>query len=160
MKHGSTLFLKIVLLFLAMVVVIAAIVWLPCMDARSVGNNPNPGLIDYGILVYVYTGIIPYLFAIYQAFNLLRYIDKDEPFTERSVAALRNIKYCALSIIGLLLAGAASLMIFGVDDDAAGPVALMVYISFVSTVIATFAALLQKLIQNGIDIKSENDLTV
>jgi len=33
-------------------------------------------------------------------------------------------------------------------------------IIFASVVIAAFAALLQKLLQNAIEIKSENDLTV
>lgn len=46
------------------------------------------------------------------------------------------------------------------QDDAPGIVAIGLVITFGSIVIAVFAAVLQKLLQNAIDIKSENDLTV
>ena len=45
-------------------------------------------------------------------------------------------------------------------DDAQGLVGLPVIIIFASSLIAVFAAVLQKLLKEAIDIKSENDLTV
>src|SRR6266496_4252219 len=45
-------------------------------------------------------------------------------------------------------------------DDPAGPTALGIFTTFASIVIATAAALFQRLLQNAVDIKSENDLTV
>ena len=45
-------------------------------------------------------------------------------------------------------------------DDAPGLVAIGLVIVFASFVIGAFAAVLQKLIQNAVEIKSENDLTV
>ena len=46
------------------------------------------------------------------------------------------------------------------QDDAPGVVAIGLVIIGASFVIATAAAVFQKLVQNAVDIKSENDLTV
>jgi hypothetical protein len=48
----------------------------------------------------------------------------------------------------------------GDRDDAPGAVAIGLVIVGASFVIATFAAVLQKLLESGRKIKSENDLTV
>ncbi|MGV2643750.1 DUF2975 domain-containing protein, partial [Clostridium perfringens] len=45
-------------------------------------------------------------------------------------------------------------------DDAPGIILIGMALIFASIVIAVFAAVLQKLLQEAIDIKSENDLTV
>ncbi|EGW41794.1 hypothetical protein DOT_0212 [Desulfosporosinus sp. OT] len=48
----------------------------------------------------------------------------------------------------------------GEKDDAPGLILLGLVITFAPTVIAVFAAVLEKLLKDAIDIKSENDLTV
>ena len=45
-------------------------------------------------------------------------------------------------------------------DDAPGIILIGMALIFASMVIAVFAAVLQKLLKEAIDIKSENDLTV
>ncbi|MGO4375941.1 DUF2975 domain-containing protein, partial [Paenibacillus sp. MCAF20] len=45
-------------------------------------------------------------------------------------------------------------------DDAPGIILVGMVLIFASLVIAVFAAVLQKLLKEAIDIKSENDLTV
>jgi hypothetical protein len=45
-------------------------------------------------------------------------------------------------------------------DDPAGVTMVGFVIIFASFVVATFAAVLQKLLQNATDLQSENDLTV
>ena len=45
-------------------------------------------------------------------------------------------------------------------DDIAGGVAMGLVMIFVSIVIATAAAVFERLLQNAVDMKSENDLTV
>lgn len=45
-------------------------------------------------------------------------------------------------------------------DDAPGLIVLGMFVVFAAFVISVFAALLQKLLQVAIDIKTENDLTV
>ena len=43
------------------------------------------------------------------------------------------------------------------DDDPAGFLAMCIVTTFVSLVVATAAAVFEKILQNGMDIKSENE---
>jgi hypothetical protein len=46
------------------------------------------------------------------------------------------------------------------DDDGPQGVVMRVFIIFGSIVVATVAAMFERIFQNAVDIKSENDLTV
>lgn len=112
------------------------------------------------IIAGVYVSAIPFWFALYQALKLLNYIDKGEAFTPASTGALRRIKYGAMAITGLYGLGLPWLFIAADQDDAPGVFALGFVIVGASVVVATFAAVLQKLLHSAMTIKSENDLTV
>jgi hypothetical protein len=159
--QGSTLFLKIVILLMG-VAVLAFLLWMPPNEGVAKGKNLVSIYLD-PVIIYIYIGSIPFFTALYQAFKLLNLIDNNKVFTERSVKALKNIKYCAIAIIGFILVGLLYIR-FGVptdpNEDKAGPMALGIAITFISTAVATFAGILQKLFQNAVDLKSENDLTV
>ena len=73
--------------------------------------------------------------------------------------ALRTIKHCAIAIIGFV-AGAEIFIMLHQSDDRAGGVFMGVLITFGSIVIATAAATFEWILQNAVDMKSENDLTV
>ena len=73
--------------------------------------------------------------------------------------ALRTIKYCAIAIIGFVVVSVV-FMIFGDKDDRPAGVFMRILITFPSIVIATAAAVFERVLQNAVDIKSENDLTV
>jgi len=96
----------------------------------------------------------------YQAFQLLRYIDENKAFSELSVNALKMIKKCAVTISGLHILVLPLFYLFAEMDDAPGVIFVGLLVPFASLVIAVFAAVLQKLLRNAIDIKSENDLTI
>jgi hypothetical protein len=154
LKHGSTLFLR------ATVIIIALTVLALCIFALPTGiRTDNVGGYRL-ILLGMYVPAIPFFIALYQAMNLLSYIDTNKAFSDLSVKALSNIKYCALIISGLFAAGMPYIYIVAERDDAPGVILIGLVITGASLVIAIFAALLQKLLQNAIDIKSENDLTV
>jgi len=112
------------------------------------------------ILVGMYVPAIPFFIALFQALKLLSYIDKDKAFSDLSAKSLKIIKYCAVVIGGLYAAGMPYVFYVADQDDAPGVVAIGLVIIFASFVIAVFAAVLQKLVQNALDIKAENDLTV
>lgn len=114
----------------------------------------------YPVLICAYLSAVPFFVALYQALKLLTYIDKNNAFSELSVRALKNIKYCAITISILCVVGMPFLYFMAEMDDAPGIIVLGLVIIFASAVIAVFAAVLQKLLKNAIDIKSENDLTV
>jgi hypothetical protein len=72
---------------------------------------------------------------------------------------VRTIKYCAIAIIGFVAMGEVFIM-FGNSDDRAGGVVMGAFIFFASVVVATAMAVLERALQNAVDMKSENDLTV
>lgn len=161
MKQSSTLFLKIILVLMGFVV-ITVMLWFPQVEGRNRDSDPISLYFNDPFLAYIYLGTVPFFFSLYQAFRLLGYIEQNMTFSSSSVTALRNIKYCALVIMGLM-AGAmlwVRIMSFSNNEDSAGFIAIGLGVILISAVISVFAALLQKLFQNAVDIKSENDLTV
>ncbi len=74
--------------------------------------------------------------------------------------ALIKIKYCAILISSVYVVGMPLIYYAAEVDDAPGLILIGMVIIFASFVVAVFAAVLQKLLKNAIDIKSENDLTV
>ncbi|MEN1936448.1 DUF2975 domain-containing protein [Paenibacillus sp. 102] len=158
MKRVSTIFLKIAVILIGIPILALCIFGLPWLANNPV--NPDYAHILYPILIIMYGSVIPFFIALYQAFRLLSYIDKNKAFSELSVRALKNIKYCAITI-SLLYVVAMPLFYFIAEiDDAPGIIIIGLVIIFASIVIAVFAAVLQKLLKEAIDIKSENDLTV
>jgi hypothetical protein len=154
MKQGSTLLLKGVIVVIGLAVLAVYIFGLP----RVIGTV-NMGGYD-PILMGMYIPGVPFFIALYQGIKLLNNIDESKAFSESSVQALKNIKYCGILISAWYVAGLPYIFIVADKDDAPGVVAIALIIIFVSAVVAIFAALLQKLFQNAVDIKSENDLTV
>jgi chromate transport protein ChrA len=75
------------------------------------------------------------------------------------VRSLRTIKYCAIVLVGFVAVGEVFIMLSR-SDDRAGGVFMGVLITFVSIVVATAMAILERALQNAVDMKSENDLTV
>jgi hypothetical protein len=158
MKHGSTLFLKIALFLIGSPVLalcIFGLVWLPNNPA-----NPEYAYMLYPIVIGMYVAAIPFFVALYQAFKLLSYIDNNQAFSELSVKALKNIKFCAITISGLFVVILPFVFLVADQDDAPGLIIIGMVPIFGSMVIAVFAAVLQRLLQEAIDIKSENDLIV
>jgi len=159
MKRSSSLFLKVVILLIA-VVALAGLIWEPQTEGRNVNADQFSIYFRDPFLAYMYAASIPFFMALYQAFKLLGHIERNQVFSPISVKAVRNIKYCAITFSGLIGLGILFVRLFAKGDDAAGFTALCIFAIFASIVIATAAAVFQKLLQNALDIKSENDLTV
>lgn len=154
MKKGSTLFLKVVVAFIGIAMLGICIFVLPPVIGSDRTGYYRP------ILYGLYIPAIPFFIALYQSLKLLGYIDINKVFTAVSIRALRNIKYCALAISVLFSAGMPYIFYAADRDDAPGVVAIGFVIIFASFVIAAAAGVFQSLLQNAVDIKSENDLTV
>ncbi len=159
MKNSSTLLLRIAVTIIGIPVFALCIFVLLLLTKNSVNLDHKQFL--YPILIGLLISSIPFYLSLYQAFKLLGLIDKKEAFSQFSVKALRIIKLCAMAICGLYIVMVPLVVIVADLDDAPGLVVMFGVIPiFVSMVIAVFAALLQKLLQEAIDIKLENDLTV
>lgn len=162
MKRASTLLLKTVLAVIVVAVVALAIfgfpnIWMGVQaewPAITTTNVVYPGLIG------IFLTIIPFLFALFQAFKLLQYIDKNTAFSAQSIQALANIKHCAIAMTALYMTAMPLMFIIAEIDDAPGLILISFAFFCAPLVVATFAAVLQKLVQNALDLKIENDLTV
>ncbi|WP_018931263.1 DUF2975 domain-containing protein [Gracilibacillus lacisalsi] len=158
MKQGSTLFLKIAVLFIGIPVLALCLFGLVQLANNPV--NPDYAHLLYPIVIGMYVSAIPFYMALYWAFRLLSYIDKNKAFSQISVKALKNIKNCAITISSLYVVIIPFVYLVAEKDDAPGLIIFGMVPIFASMVIAVFAAVLQRLLQEAIDIKSENDLTV
>jgi hypothetical protein len=112
-------------------------------------------------LALVYVGSIPFFIALYQAFKVLGFARQNKVFSPEAVKAL-TIKYCALAIIGFVVVEEIFLMLMNDrdSDNPGAPIFMGVLIAFPSIVVATAAAMFERILQNAVDLKSENDLTV
>ena len=159
MKQVTTLFLKLAVIFIGIPVLALCIFLVPHMANFAAKLYPNIAPMKYLVFIVMYGAAVPFYFALYQAFNLLRYIDENTAFSELSVKALKNIKCCAITISGLYVLGLPLFHFIAKKVDP--PIGLMgLIIIFASLIIAVFAAILQRLLQEAINIKLENDLTV
>ncbi len=153
MKQGSTLFLRIVIYLIGLAVLGI------CVIIVGVSVSGNAG-IYLPVMLVMGAAAIPFFYALYQAVLLLRYIDNDTAFSELSVKAIKNIKNCAFIISVLYAAGMPYIIYVADKDDAPGAVMLGLVFIFAPLIVSVFAAVLEKLLQRALDIKSENDLTV
>ena len=160
MKRGSTLFLRIAVFFIGFPILILCLFLVPKIGDFAAELYPNMAYIKYLIMMDLYATAIPFYYGLYQAFKLLNYIDKNKAFSELSVKALNTIKYCAITISALYVMGMPLFYLMAEMDDAPGIIVLGLVIIFASMVISVFAAVLQRLLKEAIDIKSDNDLTI
>ena len=161
MKKGSTIFLQIVIVLIS-IGALALMLWEPHLEGRNVNATLFQIYFKDPFLAYAYTASIAFFVALYQAFKLLGYIGRNEVFSQRSVKALRTIKYCAITLIAFILGaeGYFNIVQRRVEEDIAGGVMMGLVMIFISVVVATAAAVFEKTLQSAVDIKSENDLTV
>src|SRR5215813_508259 len=138
---------------------LALMLWEPHIEGRNAHATLFEIYFEDPFLAYAYFASVPLFVALYQALRVLGYIGRNRAFSQPTLKALRTIKCCALAIIGFVALGELFIML-GDSDDRAGGVFMGVLIAFGSLVIATAAAMFERILQNAVDIKSENDLTV
>jgi len=159
-KRSATVFLQVVIVLIG-IGALALMLWEPHLEGRNAHATTFEIYFKDPFLAYAYLASIAFFVALFQAFRLLGYIGRNHVFSLDSVRALRTIKYCAIALV-VMVGGALAYLFIAVrgKDDIAGGVAMGVFMIFVSTVIATAAAVFERLLQNAVDLKSENDLTV
>jgi hypothetical protein len=158
LKQSSTLFLKIVISLIG-IVTLAGLIWFPQTEGRA-ANLDLLSIYKDPLIIYGFLASIPFFVALYHGIKLLSYVDQNQVFSESAVKAVRNIKYCAIILSGFIVLGILYIRLFAHGEDAAGPTAVGTFTTFACIVIATAAAVFERLLQNAVDIKSENDLTV
>jgi hypothetical protein len=160
MKKSSTVFLQVVIVLIG-IGALALLLWEPHIEGRNAHATLFQIYFNDPFLAYAYIASIAFFVALYQAFKLLGYVGRGDVFSQRSVKALRTIKYCSMSLVGFLLgAEAYFFLVQRGKDDIAGGVMMGLFLIFVSVVVATAAAVFERTLQSAVELKSENDLTV
>lgn len=160
MKRGSTIFLQVVIALIG-IGVFAFLLWEPQLEGRNVNATQFEIYFHDPFLAYIYLAFVPFFLALYQAIKILGYARRDEIFSPHAVRALQIIKYCSIATAVFVIGAEAYIFLFvRGTDDVAGGVMMGAFIIVVSVVIATAAAVFERILQNAVDIKSENDLTV
>jgi hypothetical protein len=161
MKRSSIIFLQIVIVLLG-VAALALLLWEPQVEGVNKNRTNFEIYFQDPFLALVYAGSIPFFVALYQAIRALGYVGRNQVFSPEVVRALRIIKCCALAIIGFVIVEEIwILLVSGRDEDNPGaPIFMGILIIFPSIVVAAAAAMFERILQNAVDLKSENDLTV
>ena len=152
--RSSTLFLKLILYVLSLGAI-----------SLSVFLIVNTIILDFvggykPILIGVSISMLPFLFIFYQSLLLLNLIYKNLSLTEYLVNSFKITKLTSLLISLLYLVGSPYVFIVAEKDDAPGVVALNLLLIIGPFTVGVFASILQKLLINAIDYKSETELTI
>jgi Protein of unknown function (DUF2975) len=153
-----TIFLQAVIVLIG-IGALALMLWEPHIEGRNAHATLFEIYFKDPFLAYAYLASILFFVALYQAFKVLGYIGQNKAFSQATVKALRTIKFCALGIIGFVAIGELFILMSN-SDDRAGGVFIGILITFGSVVIATAAAMFERILQNSVDTKSENELRV
>ena len=159
MKRVSIIFLQAVIVLIG-IVALVILIRFPLTEGRATNLDLFSIYADPFIL-YGYAASIAFFVGLYKAFRLLGYIGQNKVFSSKSVKTLKEIKYSAIVLsILIVTAGVFIKIAHHKDDDPAGFIAICIVTAFASLVVATAAAIFEKLLQNAVDMKSENDLTI
>ena len=161
MNRSSTIFLQIVIVLIG-IGALALLLWEPQVEGVNKNRTNFEIYFQDPFLALVYAGSIPFFVALYQAIRALGYVGRNQVFSPEVVKALRIIKYCALAIIGFVVVEELFILFSGNRDleNPGAPIFMGILIIFPSIVVATVAGMFERIVQNAVDIKSENDLTV
>jgi hypothetical protein len=163
MKRRLTIITRGIVFLMAIAVLAVCGILLPELAREEAVANPNAGP-AYPFLIAGWILALPIFAGLYQALKLIGFIEGDKAFSNRSIATIKNIKTCAIAFSVMIVIGAITVILItrGADprEDVTPVVSLGFIFTFVSIVVATFAAVLQRLLHDALQIKSENDLTV
>jgi hypothetical protein len=158
MKSGAILVLRAVVVLIG----IGALAFL-LVEPHFEGRNAHASLFAIyfkdPFLAYAYVAAIPFFVGLFQAFKVLGYAGRNKAFSPPAVKAVRTIKFCALALIGFVV-GAEIIIMLNESDDRAGGVFMGGLIFCASLVVAAAMTVLERILQNVLDMKSEHDLTV
>lgn len=160
MKNASTHFLRLAIIGLGGLVLLFCIVVIPSIYTNWGEVFPNLAALTYVLVGAMLVTAIAFYAALYQGLVLLRLIDLQKVFSSESVHALRSIKYCGWLIGAIYILAMPAVYLVAEVGDAPGLILIGMAFATAPITVAVFAALMQKLVQSAVELKTENDLTV
>lgn len=122
--------------------------WEPHLEGRNVGASFVDIYFKDPFLACAYLASIFFFIALYKVFKILGYVGENKRVSQETMKALKVIQYCAMIIIGFVIAREAYIfvMVRGTDDIAGG-VAMGVFVALISGIAVVTAIILQKSLQ-------------
>lgn len=160
MIKSSTLFLRIVIIVIGLIIGAICVFALPLLWVSVDKNFSTISYALYAVLSALYLATIPFYTGLVQAFRLLGHIDKGRAFSRHSVRALSVISSCAGIITGIFILSMPFFYIWAEQDDAPGLVIIAMVLIMAPMTVSVFAAVMKRLFAQAVELKSENDLTV
>lgn len=152
----QTIFLQAVIVFIG-IAALALILWEPHIEGRNAQATLFEIYFNDPFLAFAYVASIPLFVGLFQGFKVVGLIGQDRAFSQVTVKALRTIKLCMLAIIGFGVLGEIFLFL-NESDDRAGGVFIGILITLVAAVIATTAAMFERIFHDVVVSENENGL--
>lgn len=157
MKQTTTIFLQGVIVLIG-IVALAIMIQLPLLEGRA-ANLDLFSIYTDPFILYGYAASTPFFIALYKAFMLLLHIRHNTAFSQNSVNALNSINYCTIVLSSLIVMGGLYIKVFhNKDEDPAGFLAICIVATFILIVVATATSVFKKIVQDGMDLQSENKI--
>ncbi|KIS03601.1 DUF2975 domain-containing protein [Paucilactobacillus wasatchensis] len=156
----ETIFLKLVIVALAIAVLVGSFFAIPALIQVAIEFHNRYSYLFIGGAIGVTATAILFWLITWQSYKILLLIDHDNAFSQVTVSILRLIKFFSAGIGIVYVLELPSLYVAADHMDAPGVLAIGIILTGAAIVISVFAALLQKLLANAVNYKSENDLTI
>lgn len=162
MKNNLYTVSKVTVYFMILSVILVYTVLIPEIIREETFEGTSDFIFLYSFLIWSWIVSIPVFVALHQILKLIGHISDNTAFSNQSVKILQNIKICTFIFNLFVLIGTLTLTVYGrsVGEDVTPFITLSFIIVFITSTIATFVAVLQKLLQDAINIKNENDFIV
>lgn len=85
MKHGSTLFLRAVVIAMGALVFMLCMLVLPEINGGWAKEHPDATYMKYPLMLGIAATAIPFFVVLHQTLKLLGYVDKNKAFSKLSL---------------------------------------------------------------------------
>lgn len=158
MKRVGILLLRAILLPIGFGV-FAFLLWEPHIEGRNVNATLFAIYFEDPFLAYSYIASIPFFAGLYQIFKALGYVGNSKGVSIETMASLRTIRFCAISVLGFVAVGEVFIFL-SESDDRAGGVFMGILIAFASIVMAAAMTVFERKLQKALSIKLETDVAI
>ncbi len=146
-KKKASVTISLALAIIALFCVVAVAVWIPFWNWTHLAQE-HIDIYPYSVVIaLLYLILIPALVADVSLLRLLSNVSKSLIFTPQSVALIRTISWCCFAETVLCLA-------LGVCSP------VMIVVAFAAAFLGVVLRVVKNVIEEAVDIKSENDFTV
>ncbi|MGX7132540.1 MULTISPECIES: DUF2975 domain-containing protein [Enterococcus] len=160
MMKTKTLFLKASLLFISLLVLLFSLFIFPKFPHAMQQEYPRITYENWAFIGGLYLSELCFYFAVFQAFRVLRQVDHNQAFSQETLLAVTRLKQGLFGMGGSYLTFLPFLYVMADVEDAPGLIFVGLGVIAVPFIAAVFVAILQKLLENVLLIKTENELTI